>query len=150
MDGDSVATIGNGIAIRKSMIPQAGRGAFVTRPFKYGEYVTEYDGEVISISEARQRRIDGYATHIRSISPLHTAIDGMRVPVQTGRGAASFINDPRGIFRYNCKFVVTHTVMPGLNRTGLTIMERVFARAICDISSGDELYVGYGTGYEWN
>src|SRR3982751_2845777 len=99
---DGAAKIGNGIAIRESKLPNAGRGAFTTRAFKKGDYITEYGGEVISSDEANVRRGAGHASHIRSISPMHTAIDGRAIPAWDGYGGASFINDPRGVFQYNC------------------------------------------------
>lgn len=146
---DGAAKIGNGIEIRESKLPNAGRGAFTTRSFKKGDYITEYGGEVISSDEANLRRIAGKASHIRSLTPMHTAIDGRQVLSSHGEGGASFINDPCGVFQYNCRFVVTRTLRNGVVRDGLSVIERVFARALCDIPAGAELYVNYGAGYDW-
>jgi len=112
------------------------------------DYITEYGGEVIDKKEAERRRGIGKATHIRSVSFGHTAIDGINVRDTSGDGGASFANDPRSVEQVNAKFVVVSSYAGwGVKRTGLTVPERVLLRATKTIAVGEEVYVDYGRDY---
>ncbi len=149
------ATIGHGVEVRKSKLSNAGRGLFATERFEDGDWITEYGGEVIDHAECLRRRERKMDTHIRSLSPLHSAIDGLNVPATEGQGGASFANDPwswgneAAARVLNAEFVVIQSFdsKVGVKRDGLVVPERVFLRAIKPIAAGGEIYVNYGPGF---
>lgn len=49
---DEAATVGNGVFVATSIIPDSGRGLFAGKNFKKGELVTEFYGYVITKKEA--------------------------------------------------------------------------------------------------
>ena len=132
------ATVGDGVVVRESTLgAEAGRGLYATRTFFRGDWITEYCGERIDFAEARRRHDLGRATHIRSVVPLHTAIDGFRQPTKArGLGGASFANDGRSSALNNAVFCKVE--LDG---------GRVFLRARHTIARGSEIFVNYGQGY---
>ena len=125
--------MGDGIKVKASTLGEkiAGRGAFVDRPVVRGALITEYAGcrvwhrEDVCLLRAQ--------THVISLRPfgLDYFIDGLRDPV-LGRGAGSFINRPNQAEHCNATF----DCVDGF----------VFARALRDIASGEEIFVNYGKG----
>jgi hypothetical protein len=143
----AASTIGDGVFVAPSKLPNAGRGLFADKAFCKNDVITEYGGEVIDAKEGKRRRAKGQSSHIRSLVPMHACIDGRLVSASSkGEGGASFINDPLRAKLYNCKFVVKQADQ-GVVRTGLSVLERCFVVALCDIRKGDELYVSYGNDY---
>jgi len=140
------ATIGNGVEVRRSNLPNAGLGLFATRAFAAGELVTEYDGCVIDEVEAKARQDQKVSTHIRSLGPKHAFIDGRDVPNERWRGGASFVNDPLSRVWYNTEFFQYRPAgyTPGVSRGGSNVFERVYVRATKAIPPGEEVYVDYG------
>ena len=137
---DTVATLGFGVEVKESQIPDAGLGLFVEVKFYKGDLITEYDGAVISREEALVLRDRGLDTHVRSIN-RDFLINGHFAPVE-GRGGASFANDfPK---HYNVKFVTKDKSLMGDNRPGLNVLGGVYLQALRDIEAGEELYVSYG------
>lgn len=135
------------MVVSESLLPNAGHGLFADTDFKKNQIITEYGGEVISSTEALERKKNRCASHIRSLAAMHMCIDGLLVsPTDDSGGGASFINDPRGAKPYNCKFVVKQQT-DGVTRTGLFTMERCFVVATVDIRRSEELYVAYGKDY---
>lgn len=131
-----VGTIGNGVTVKPSLLPHAGNGLFTLRRFLKNELITEYCGKRISWEEACQLRCLGKHSHIRKITALHEAIDGLREPV-LGQGGASFANDdPDKI----------NAVFTGRFDHG-TAMERVYLKATRDLEADEEVYVSYGEDY---
>lgn len=63
------------LVIKKSLVPEGGRGVFAEENIKCGQWVTEYGGEVISNDAAGQRRRNGEDTHIRSAGFMDQCID---------------------------------------------------------------------------
>lgn len=49
-----VSTVGFGVEVAPSSIPEAGMGLFASREFRRGELVTEYVGRIVSRSEAQE------------------------------------------------------------------------------------------------
>jgi len=114
---------GRRIQVRRSGVH--GKGVFAVRPIAAGDRVIEYTGEVISAREAQRRH-----PHDPS-DPNHTfyfQIDDKRViDALVGGNAARWINhacDP------NCESEVDD--------------DRVFIRALRDLSPGEELFYDYG------
>jgi hypothetical protein len=144
--------IGDGIDIRKSKLPNAGRGLFVTRRYAAGDPVTEYDGEVISHREAAQRQQLGEGTHIATLESRHTAVDGRRLTANDkGRGGGSFANDGRDLRKPNVVFLKDDMkrFQEGTGRTGLVTPARLFLVAKRTLEKDEEVYVSYGNGYQW-
>ena len=169
---DDAITIGNGVRVGPSglttAINDAGRGLFATKRYDVGDYI--YDGEVIDWATATQRRLDKLGTHIVSLEPCQSMIDGLNVPAVNGRGGASFINDPKNKDRVNCRLVriewldgvkrthklsITDTpTKPQRTRTAMkeadgsfTVMKRCFAVATKVINIPDEIFTSYDNGY---
>ena len=144
--GRNSSTVGNGVEVRLSNIPNAGFGLFTTKNFKKGDTITEYDGKIIDRRTALQLRSEHKDTHLVALTTQHSAIDGLKKPIH-GRGGASFANDINDTRRYNVVFCKTFKVIPGLQdtRTGdFSDLTRVFLKATRDIQNGEEIYVNYG------
>lgn len=143
------ATIGDGVEVKTSGIPNAGLGLWATRAFSKGSLVSEYDGEVISHSEAIKRSVAGVATHIKSLDPLHLCIDGRDLKATSvGRGGASFVNDPYTTpYRRNAVFVTKQGVKGSVPRLGYDSLSRCFLQATRAIAPGEEIFVWYGDSY---
>lgn len=143
--GQPLATIGNGVSVRRSNIPGAGSGLFADRLFPRGAFITQFDGELVDNLFARVLRDNGLATHVLTLAPMHTAIHGIEVAI-VGRGGASLANDAgfRPDERYdgrrnNSKFVKV-SAMDGID-------EKILLRAVRDIRAGEEITVSYEAGY---
>jgi SET domain-containing protein len=148
------ATIGNDVFVYESKIPNAGRALFAADDFADGNWITEYDGELIDKKTADARLQQGKDTHIRSLEFGHSFVDGFYCTNTRGRGGASFANDPWTLGKnvasgmYNAKFEKFQSFDPKVGvktRTGdMELPNRVFLRAIKRIKKGDEIYVDYG------
>jgi SET domain-containing protein len=151
--------IGHGVTVKPSNLGSvAGRGLFVTENYLTGDWITEYDGEVIDHATAEARKADpkNRGTHIRTLRHGHSYIDGINVNATAGRGGASFANDSFTVHRavghslYNAKFESPLEYPErsiGVKRTGDVVPERVFLRATTRIAAGSEIYVDYGRDY---
>jgi hypothetical protein len=136
-----VATIGNGLVVKKSNIahPDAGNGLFADRDFRKNELVTFYDGRQMDASESKQLADKSY---LRTLHSQHSAIDGLRdASSAQGRGGGSFANDGRNEFNANVKFVSKDD--------SLTAVRTIYLQALRPIPKGEEIFVSYGKGY-WN
>ena len=136
-----LATVGDGVEIRKSTIPHGGNGLFATRSFRSKQIITEYCGTIITRDEAvhiRQQKPSAIS-HFRSLG-YHQVIAGHRRKEDApGEGGASFANDGCKLKRNNAKLITfemrhTHEM-------------RVFLVADKDISVGDEILTAYGKDY---
>lgn len=138
MKGDpkyrNVPTIGTGVCVKNSSIIGAGRGLYACRPFKRGELVTEYAGEIISRDEAQRRAQRGEFQFLGTLVSGMYEIDGLQEPVD-GKGAASFINHAASS-RANVKW--SHL------EDQLLCFTRLFAKAVRDIKDGEEILINYG------
>jgi len=101
---ENPSTIGSGLELRQSTIPNSGMGVFSTRYFKIGDVVTFYDGKVFMPSSATRQRIrntnrpdgsseDSHVIYIRDFDSGDWLIDGVRSSQSTnGVGAGSLMN----------------------------------------------------------
>jgi SET domain-containing protein len=129
-----VCTIDHGLEVKTSTIAGAGMGLFSTEEFKRNSYITFYDGEAITRSQALERRRRGKDTHIRSVGLMGDCIDGYTgATIRAGCGGASIANDGQLPDRNNCRLE---------NKNGIA-----WLRANRDISSGEELLCSYGKLY---
>lgn len=121
------------LIVKKSTIPNAGKGLFTKRDVKKGERIVEYLGEVITEAELDRRAendIYGYAFYISK----RKCIDAYYTP----EALARYANDARGLNRIkgisnNCSYEIWKN--------------RGWIRAEKNIKAGDELFVSYGNEY---
>jgi len=137
-----LATNGHGLTLKHSGLgfALAGWGVFATRPFAKGEYVTFYDGPLITNKdELEKRNKNGDNSHMRSVVSLRVVIDGIKgadvvASQKTGQGMGSCINDGRDRFSPNVKFVSNGN-------------DEVYIKAIKPIATGEEVFINYGQPY---
>ena len=133
-----VACVGNGVEVKQSLIPDAGKGLFATVAFDKNDYITEYDGFYMSKDEARSLS-PRKTTHFRT-ADSDTVIDGFKDPMRAvGHGGASFANDGKRPGSNNSKFKRVWD--------SKFVVYRVFLVATERIEPGDEILVSYGNNY---
>jgi len=108
------------------------------------DFITEYDGCVITRDEALELKRDQKDSHFRGLGH-HLVLDGNFKP-KPGRGGASFSNDPRNSSKYNATFIMKDTET-GVQREGASTLTRVFLRATKAIPAFSEIFVNYGKGF---
>lgn len=147
-----------GVEVRSSRIPGASLGLFATRSFAAREFITEYDGKRITTREAKQASVADQS-HMRSLQPNTTVIEGLRVP-EPGRGGASFANDtinfdastPSQIVRddaaINAAFAKLR-IKTQEPEFGVVAYDRIaiVLMATRPIAAGEEIYINYGSDY---
>lgn len=141
MAPQKIATVGCGLSVRMSLIPNAGAGLFAEQCFRRGCLITEYVGSQSLIWKEQARREaqqdPARASHWRGLDS-GWVIDGLRIPV-IGMGGGSFANDGRSNQANNARYVEL------LAANGVD--SRVFLRATRDIRAGEEILVSYGRSY---
>jgi SET domain-containing protein len=119
--------------VKKSQIPEAGKGLYTKRDIKKGERFLEYLGELITEKEL-ERRADkdlyGYAFFISK----KKCIDAYNTPQEIAR----YANDAKGLTRVeslknNCCYDIWKN--------------RAWILAEKNIKAGEEILVSYGTEY---
>ena len=121
------------LLVKKSTLPNAGKGLFSKRDIKKGERIVEYVGEIITEKELDRRAendIYGYAFYINK----NRCIDAFYMP----EALARFANDAKGITR-----------LPGVtNNAEYEVWKnRGWIKATKDIKAGSEIFVSYGAEY---
>ena len=133
-----ICTVGNGLEVRISRIPNAGRGVFTNRNFRQGELVTLYFGHAFGEAHRKLLQQEGRGTHAKPVDFKHRYLDGVKT-VFNGMHAGQLLNQgtPEAC---NCDWA---TLELWSNNA-----EKVLAiRATRDILAGEELYVSYGKKY---
>lgn len=125
-----LCSIGDGLKVARSTIPNAGNGLFATRFIPGDTLFTWYQGKLIDISIGKKRadilsRSDG-STHVCSIDKC-TAIDGVKNVVY-GSGGGTFTN---------------HCETPNAKQERFADCECVLVRTIKPIVSGQEITIKY-------
>lgn len=121
------------LLVKKSRLPNAGRGLFTTKPIKKDQRVIEYRGEIIEwkdYSERVKQNKDGYLFFVRR----NYCIDAFSTPQYKAR----YANDARGLVR-----------VKGLNNNCVyeTEGDRCWIVATRDIKAGEEIFVDYTKEY---
>lgn len=131
------------LRVGKSTIQGAGRGLFADEGLKKSDLICEYNGVVITFEEAKRRRAEGKATHIRSLLPMQLCIDGIDAKI-----GGALANDPRDASKVNAEMISYHAA----NNCFHVKPDRslVYLRAIKDIPPGGEIFVSYGKDYDWS
>jgi SET domain-containing protein len=120
------------LVVKKSTIPNAGKGVFTKKFIPKGTRIVEYKGKVITWKDAEKMADseNGYVFHFTN----NYCLDARR----TKKSVAGFVNDARGMVR-----------LEGLknNTEYVTVKKRCFIEATKNIPAGSELFVGYGAEY---
>ena len=120
----TIARVGQGVSVAPSTIPHAGNGLFATRSFRSSEYITEYEGEILTRKEAWERPI---LSHM--VSREGVIVDGLKTPI-AGRGGGSFSNSAMRSVDANASIVA--------------VLGQLFLRARRHIAENEEILVYYG------
>ena len=141
-----LATVGDGLAVRDSILAGAGLGLFATRPFCQGELVTYYQGQRINEAQAQARRARGEDAYIVTLESMRSAIDGVRADaLRAGFGGASACNDAS-----RDAVVCAGVAQAAVNNAAFVwhdVPARLLLRAQRDIQPGEEIFVSYGRAY---
>jgi SET domain-containing protein len=121
------------LIVKRSTLPQSGKGLFTKRDIKKGERFVEYLGEIVTEKELDRRAekdIYGYAFYISK----NRCIDAFYTPNELAR----YANDAQGIskikgLKNNCSYVV-------YKNSG-------WIEAQKNIKAGEEIFVSYGKEY---
>lgn len=121
------------LIVKKSQLPNAGKGLFTTTPIKKGEQVIEYKGEIINWKQYEQRvkeNKDGYLFFISN----KRCIDAFPTPQHKAR----YANDAAGLSRVkglknNCDYEI--------------IGDQCFIITRRNIEAGEEIFVNYTKEY---
>jgi uncharacterized protein len=117
--------------VRRSNIPQGGKGLFTKKNIRKGERIVEYKGKMVTWKEVNHRNgRNGYIYYINR----NNVLDAYTYKKSLGR----YANDARGIGRV--KGITNNSIY---NSEGL----KVYIEAIKDIPAGSEIFVGYGKEY---
>lgn len=121
------------LKVKKSQLPEAGKGLFTDKPIKKNSKIIEYKGEIIDWKEYGKRvkeDKDGYLFYINK----KRCIDAFATPQHKAR----FANDAAGIRR-----------MKGLkNNASYEIFgEQCYIVADRNIDAGEEIFVSYTKEY---
>ena len=119
------------LVVKKSNIPNAGKGLFTLKFIPKGTKVVEYKGKVSTWKEADHQ--DGLNAYIYFIN-RNNVIDASRIK----NALARYANDARGMGKVsglnnNCQYVVEK--------------KRVYIETIKDVEPKQELFVAYGKDY---
>ena len=121
------------LIIKKSLLPNAGKGLFTTSPIKKGKKIIEYRGEVINWKEYEKRVArdeDGYLFHFTN----DYCIDAYN----TTQYKARYANDAEGLTRVKNLTNNSEYEVEG---------KRCFIVATRDIQAGEEIFVSYTEEY---
>lgn len=121
------------LTVKKSKLPNAGKGLFTDKPIKKGAKIIEYKGEIIDWKEYEKRVLlnkDGYLFFINK----KRCIDAWSTPQHKAR----YANDAAGLSR-----------IPGIkNNSDYEIFgDKCYIVASRDIKAGEEIYVNYTKEY---
>lgn len=123
-----------GLAVKKSTIPNAGKGLFATRDFKQNEVIGKYTGDVLTPEENSQRHgkhpvhdLNAYGVSITSAKKV--------VDASCNRSLMSLANGSANRSKSNARFM------------DKLVEGKVNVRATKKIRKGQEIIVHYGKGY---
>lgn len=121
------------LVIKRSLLPNAGKGLFTRVDIKKGDRIVEYAGRRRKWKDVKH--LDGHNGYLMRLNRT-TAIDAK--PLNSGKGR--YANDAMGLAR-----------VAGLrnNAEYLIYGNRVFIEATRNIRKGEEIFVSYGKEF-WN
>ena len=124
-----MALLENQLVVKRSTLPQAGKGLFTKKIIPKGTRIVEYKGRVKTWKEAAHED-NGYIYYITR----NHVIDAKPYP----KALARYANDARGVVRI--KGIVN-------NSDYIQDGKRVYITSKKDIPAGAEILVGYGKEY---
>jgi SET domain-containing protein len=121
------------LKVKRSQLPNAGKGLYTTAPIKKGEKIIEYKGQIITWKEYKkrvERDEDGYLLFVNN----KRCIDAFPTPQHIAR----YANDAAGLsrvkgLRNNCYYDIE-------NGKGYIVSKR-------PIKAGEEIFVSYTKEY---
>lgn len=121
------------LIVKKSQLPNAGKGLFTTKPIKKDDQIIEYRGEIIEWKEYEKRvreNKDGYLFFINR----KRCIDAWSTPQYKAR----YANDAAGLSRTK-----------GLKNNAVyqVFGDKCFIVATRNIDAGEEIFVSYSKEY---
>ena len=124
----------DGTQIKKSTIPNAGKGLFAKKDFGKGDAIVRYTGDMVKTENGEKPEGFKNSHYVLELSEMR-AIDAARTNAADGR----LINSPKGFpqARANCRFAADH-------RRGI-----VTIRAQRKIKKGEELFINYGRNFSF-
>ena len=132
---DESVFIGSGIEVKESKIIKAGRGLFATKTFEKGSWITSFEGNVISHTEAIAKRLADQAQYIVMCERGRVALDCFP-KVVGGKAGGQFANHSTS--QNNAKLVLLYNPK--------TLLSWPFLQATKRIESGEEITYNYGKG----
>ncbi len=121
------------LEVKKSTIPEAGKGLFTKRDIKKGERIVEYLGEIITWKQCEKRAdIDegGYVFYVSR----NKCIDAFHTP----EALARYANDANGLVKVNG--IKNNCVYEIYKNCG-------WITATKNVKAGSEIFVSYGAQY---
>lgn len=123
--------------LKKSLIPNSGKGLFAKKTFKRGDIVCEYEGEFVPWSVCEKRANDGHEGYVLFINKKR-CVDAYFTPEAMGR----YANDAKGIgrvegLRNNAQYEIK--VRKGEKRAFIVATKTILPDA--------EILVDYGSDY---
>ena len=119
------------LVIKNSTLPNAGKGLFTQSFIPAGTRIVEYKGRVTTWNEVKEKEADN--AYIMYVNRNHVI---NALPYK--KALARFANDAKGLGKIR-----------GLRNNAVyaTVKNRVYIKAIRDISAGEEILVDYGKSY---
>jgi SET domain-containing protein len=121
------------LLVKKSQLPNAGKGLFTTKAIKAGTKIIEYRGEIINwkqYMERVKRNEDGYLFFVNK----NYCIDAFPTPQYKAR----YANDAEGLVKV--KGLTNNSVYEVFGNKCFIVAER-------DIKAGEEIFVDYTQEY---
>ena len=138
-------TLGNGVYAAQSTKPGAGNGLFAEVSFQPGEIITECPGRLESFSSAKQlsqsywqNKQLPYSSWSHLVELSDHEVFHCEKEATYGSGGGGYANDSRPQ-KPNAQFYRIND-----ERSGTC---KVFLKALCNITVGEEVFVSYGEGY---
>lgn len=119
------------LSVKKSTLPNAGKGLFTKRDIPKGTRIVEYKGRLRAWKEVKH--LDGCNAYLMYIT-RHAVIDALPATKTLGR----YANDAKGFVR-----------IPGKRNNAEYVSEgkRCYIEALRTIRKGEEIFVSYGTDF---
>lgn len=119
------------LIIKRSTLPQAGRGLFTQSFIPAGTHIIEYKGRVTTWNEVKEKEAD-------NVYIMYVNRDHVINALPYRKALARYANDAKGVGKIR-----------GLRNNSVyaTVKKRVYIKAIRDIKAGEEILVDYGKSY---
>ena len=127
-----MALLDKNLVVKKSTLPDAGKGLFTKVLIPKGTRITEYKGKIMTWKDV-QAHVDDHIGYVFWFSNQYV-IDAWK----TRKGVAHYANDAKGLVRI--KGVKNNAVYD-------TEKRRCYIVATRDIPAGSEIFVDYGDEY---